>query len=218
MASALDSHARRRLAELGLATIVPKHGLQVLGQLLSGEHAQVGILPITWDTWQARLGSAFPLLRDVLQTESAPEPSAAATQPELLQQLAAVAAEARPGLLLTYVQGEVARVLGLDASHLPDIQTGFSDMGMDSLMAVDLKNRLQSSIGKPLTSTVTFNYPTIEALARYLSEEVFALTIPAQLQQNTAAEQEKFATTIAEIKQLSEDELIAKIAERFEKR
>jgi hypothetical protein len=45
------------------------------------------------------------------------------------------------------------------------------DMGMDSLMAVELKGRLERSLGVPLPSTLTFNYPTIEALASYLLSE-----------------------------------------------
>ena len=44
-------------------------------------------------------------------------------------------------------------------------------MGMDSLMAVELKGRLERSLGVPLPSTLTFNYPTIKALTDYLLSE-----------------------------------------------
>jgi hypothetical protein len=42
-------------------------------------------------------------------------------------------------------------------------------MGMDSLMSVELKGRLEKASGRTLTSTLTFNYPTVRALASYLS-------------------------------------------------
>ena len=45
-------------------------------------------------------------------------------------------------------------------------------------MAVELRNRLQSGVGRPLPSTLTFEYPTIEALTTYLATEVFGLERP----------------------------------------
>ena len=46
-------------------------------------------------------------------------------------------------------------------------------MGMDSLMAVDLKSRLEKTLGCELPSTLTFNYPTIDAIAGFLIEDIF---------------------------------------------
>jgi hypothetical protein len=53
----------------------------------------------------------------------------------------------------------------------PDPQQGFFHMGMDSLMAVQLKSRLENRLGKSLPNTLIFNYPTIESMAGYLAEE-----------------------------------------------
>ena len=44
-------------------------------------------------------------------------------------------------------------------------------MGLDSLMAIELRNRLTSLLGRPLSATLTFNYPTVEALAAFLVAE-----------------------------------------------
>jgi hypothetical protein len=52
-------------------------------------------------------------------------------------------------------------------------------MGLDSLMSVELKSLLETSVGHPLPSTLTFNYPTIADLARYLDENALAERRPA---------------------------------------
>jgi myxalamid-type polyketide synthase MxaB len=52
------------------------------------------------------------------------------------------------------------------------LQKGLVEMGIDSLMAVDLKNRLQNNLEKTLPATLIFDYPTIESLIRYIGQKV----------------------------------------------
>ncbi len=61
----------------------------------------------------------------------------------------------------------VVATLG-DAGSRPGIDVGMFDLGMDSLMAVELKRRLEAGTGLGLPSTLTFNYPTIRAMSSYL--------------------------------------------------
>jgi acyl carrier protein len=77
-------------------------------------------------------------------------------------------------LVLEHVRGEVASVLGLESTRV-DVEQGLFDMGMDSLMAVDLKTRLETAVGQRLASTLTFNYPTVSALTAYLADQVLGL-------------------------------------------
>jgi acyl carrier protein len=53
-----------------------------------------------------------------------------------------------------------------------DPQLGFTDLGMDSLMAVELSNRLRTSLDCPVSAAIAFDYPTIEALADYFDETI----------------------------------------------
>jgi acyl carrier protein len=59
-------------------------------------------------------------------------------------------------------------VLGLDAGTPVDPKTPLKDLGLDSLMAVELRNALTRSIGRPLSATLLFDYPTLAALTAHL--------------------------------------------------
>jgi hypothetical protein len=87
-------------------------------------------------------------------------------------------------------------------------------MGMDSLMSVDLKSRLEASVGQPLPTTLTFNYPSVSAIAEYLTAQVLrteaplpgaapARTAPAPMAPAGAADE------------LSEDELASLLAAKL---
>ena len=75
------------------------------------------------------------------------------------RRLAEAPASEREAVLLAYVREQVAAVLGLDPSHPPSDKTGLTDMGMDSLMAVELRNRLQGGLDCNLPSTLMFEHP-----------------------------------------------------------
>jgi acyl carrier protein len=95
-------------------------------------------------------------------------PQSAADSP-LLAQLEELAEGERMAMLTRHLQGELQQILFL--SELPDPTTGFFDFGMDSLMAVELKNRLQRQVaGKiVLENTLIFDFPDIPKLSGYLA-------------------------------------------------
>ena len=78
----------------------------------------------------------------------------------------------RRALLIRHVRDEVAHVMGVPPSQPIDVRRGLFEMGMDSLMALDLKNRLRSSIGLDVPPTVVFEFPNIEAIAGFLAEQL----------------------------------------------
>ncbi|NEQ95268.1 MAG: acyltransferase domain-containing protein [Cyanothece sp. SIO2G6] len=75
--------------------------------------------------------------------------------------------------LIQYLQEELARVLERDLiEELPDPEAGFVSLGIDSLMAMDLKRRVEANLHCKLSPTLAFNYPTIRAVAIYLIQHV----------------------------------------------
>jgi acyl carrier protein len=82
-------------------------------------------------------------------------------------------------------------VLGLDPAHRLDPQQGLREIGMDSLMAVELRNRLQSSLGRALPSTIAFDHPTPGDLSAHLGTLVLE---PVATPEATLEEDDDLAT------------------------
>lgn len=75
----------------------------------------------------------------------------------------------RHEMILGLVQEEMAGVLGVAAEQI-ELDLGFFELGMDSKMAVEFGQRLQTAIGRELPMTVLFDYPNAVSLAAHLSE------------------------------------------------
>ncbi|WP_337178716.1 acyl carrier protein, partial [Hydrogenophaga borbori] len=71
------------------------------------------------------------------------------------------------------------QVLGLDAGTAIDPRRALKDIGLDSLMAVELRNALTRSIGQPLSATLLFDYPNLDALNAYLMRALGLEDAPA---------------------------------------
>ena len=60
-----------------------------------------------------------------------------------------------------------------------NLRRGLFDLGMDSLMSVELKSRLEATVGQPLPTTLTFKYPTVAVLTDFLARELGVETVAA---------------------------------------
>jgi acyl carrier protein len=78
---------------------------------------------------------------------------------------------ALPDALPGHVAAVVAKTLGMPAAEL-DPERGFFDLGMDSVMALAVRTRLEDDLGLELASTLTFEYSTVADLADYLRSQL----------------------------------------------
>jgi acyl carrier protein len=111
-------------------------------------------------------GLIRPRLRQV--TASIEDPSSLRTR------LAAMPAEARRAAIEEIVRREVTVVLGFGSSDTIGADQPLRDMGFDSLMAVELRNRLSALAGTTLPAMLALNHPSIAALSKKLAEDYFA--------------------------------------------
>jgi hypothetical protein len=75
-------------------------------------------------------------------------------------------------------------------------------MGLDSLMAVEFRNRLVVSLKRPLTATLLFDYPNLGRLADYLEER------DASQQPGTPVKEDSFAETLDSLTDAQAEELL----------
>ncbi|MFF9772007.1 type I polyketide synthase [Streptomyces sp. NPDC014636] len=90
----------------------------------------------------------------------------------LAARLVGLTSQEQEALLLDFVRGHVAMVLGHAGIAKVGAETAFKDSGFDSLTSVELRNRLRGATGLKLAATIVFDYPNPLALARYLHREV----------------------------------------------
>ena len=134
-----------------------------------------------------------------------PEP-AEVKDNDFLKALATIPVTQRKAALVDYLKAAVAEVLKLPPSEPINVRQGFTELGLDSLMAVDLKSRLEAGFGKTLSATLAFNYPDISSLSDYLAKEVIDLAAAGQ---PTAEQSVTVAEQTTELETLSEHELAA---------
>ncbi|MFE7563351.1 SDR family NAD(P)-dependent oxidoreductase, partial [Kitasatospora sp. NPDC057500] len=92
--------------------------------------------------------------------------------PALGEQLAGLTPTERHQHVLTLVRRQVAVILGIDNPAGIDATRGFLDQGLDSLTAVELRNRLHTATAVRLPATTVFDHPTPNALTQYLLDQL----------------------------------------------
>jgi acyl transferase domain-containing protein/acyl carrier protein len=174
--------ARDWLDRVGVRTMAADTGLDVLVRLLSTSGQRVAA-DVDWDRFleiytARRVRPFFDRVR--------PSPPSGLTVPASLPAETRLAAEiiARGPIagrrdLLRFVTGEVTAVLNLEASNPPAPHQGFFSIGFDSLMALELKNRISRALAVVVPATLAFDYPNIHDLSEYLARDVLHLDAAA---------------------------------------
>jgi acyl transferase domain-containing protein/acyl carrier protein len=166
--------ARSQLARIGIRSLDPTAALSALERyLVAGEDATVAVADVDWARLQEfyTLGRPRTLLANLLA--GAPAVDAAAPPiAEPREAWAELPADERQDRFMMQLQGVVAQVLGLPDGALPDVDTGFFRLGMDSLMAIELRDRLSQEFGTRLAATLAFDHPTVRMLTAHFAEQV----------------------------------------------
>jgi hypothetical protein len=182
---ASSSSIQDRMERQGLMPLEPTQAHQALSQVLA-IGVSAAIVDADWQQMGRSFAGAYPPLLAGLLVKTIPTNG----EISLLHQLRETPEAARATVISLYLQKELQQVLRM--AELPQVNTGFFDLGMDSLMAVELRNRLQFACGDAfkLTNTLAFDYPTIAQLSQHLAERLSAQeSIGAREKKQRASEQ-----------------------------
>ena len=156
------------LTRMGVAGLEPEGAIAALESLLGAGWTQATVANVDWSVFKQLYEARGT--RPFLEQMEGSKPQTQAQQPaEIIGQLEATPERDRHALLSAYLQAEVAKVLKL--SQLPDPQVGLFDLGMDSLMSIELVNLVRSQLQMDLSMLEILQANNITALATLLLKQ-----------------------------------------------
>ncbi|BBJ38683.1 hypothetical protein SSPO_014010 [Streptomyces antimycoticus] len=181
MTGHLDDADLARMARSGIAPVSNEQALTLLDTALTIDHPT--LVPARFDLaalrTRAAAGPLPPVLRRLVHV---PTKAARNTGTSSLSgRLAGLSTEEQDRLIGELVRDQVATVLAHPAPEAIELGRAFQDLGFDSLTALDLRNRLNAATGTRIPATAIFDYPTPDALVRFLRERLVGSAVETPL-------------------------------------
>ncbi|MEQ1503158.1 MAG: SDR family NAD(P)-dependent oxidoreductase, partial [Myxococcota bacterium] len=164
LAGAVDPVIRRGWAAEGIVPVAPGIAASAVLRLAAGDRSEWLVAPFDWAKWRGSRPGTH-LVDELVAVDGDADATSAVGATALVGQVRAAPTGARRAMVVDHVQQVASRVLGYGPGKRLGTRDGFFDAGMDSLMAMDLRERLQTAIGAPLSATLAFDHPTVEAVA-----------------------------------------------------
>ena len=168
---AVSRETAQRLERLGLKAMSLADTLDALDELMASEAVQIGVAEVEWKSLLRSMAARTPARYSGLVADSGGEKVGASTGSGVHDILEADAA-ALPSLLEAYIRDLLARAMGTSPARI-DIQQSLRNLGLDSLIAVEVRNRINTDLGMnvPLAKFMQGD-SSISALAAYAAERL----------------------------------------------
>ncbi|WP_019601482.1 type I polyketide synthase [Teredinibacter turnerae] len=213
MAARLAADTGNKMAAAGLRTFDVAEGMEAMCALMQqppvSNGMSVGAVKVDWPVFLQKFpGAATAPLFHAYRQEHLGDKH---TRGGMLAQLQAVPVGERRELLISQVVSILVDILRLPSTEKVSLDQGFFDSGMDSLMSLEFRQRLEREFDITLAPTVAFNYPTVGELIGYLCSEVLELSFDES--DDEAVEEEHDELALAD--DLSEDDLAALLEQQL---
>jgi acyl transferase domain-containing protein len=157
----------RRWEALGVQRLTPERAVDALEHLLRSGTGHAAVVAFAGSARDGRL-STDPFLSEIVASRAGKAAQTPQTDSLMAKWRAAPPAQRR-AVLMAHVRAQIGAALGVSAGTRVEDRQSLGEVGLDSLMAVEIRNALGASVGRPLPATLLFDYPTIDALTGYLS-------------------------------------------------
>jgi len=208
-----------RFQSVGMRSLPVDGALAALAYLLETGAAQKTVVDMDWSIFRPIFEAKRkrPLLENLaaLPKETEPVKTREEKRHALLQEIEQASPIERKPLLHDYIRTQVAEILGFRSPDRVDPRQGFFRMGIDSIMTVQLRNRLETSLELSLPPTIAFEYPTVDSLADFIAGMILKPEVSA-IQSECTPEKQDLSNVDNSGEQLSEEELVALLAQRLE--
>ncbi|MFC4534993.1 SDR family NAD(P)-dependent oxidoreductase [Sphaerisporangium dianthi] len=215
---AVEAGGVARLATRGMPPLRPDVAIELLDQAVDGGYPHLAAAAFDWAEFgRAGLGpSLLGLLEGFVSTDGAGSASVRGAVRDAV--VAAGGAGERLDILRRFLLEQVSTVLGRSEKGL-DTSVPLQELGFDSLMAMELRTRLEAGLDIRLSATVVYTYPTVEALAAGLLDRLGVVPgapvqaapgTPVQAAPGTPAEQD------GDLAGLDDDELAALLSQELD--
>lgn len=184
-----------RLQMQGYKMIPLEEGLDILAYLIKNQQqGQIGVFPMDWAKYTERLRYINPVFEYVCVNK----------QPILkeinwLDELSGVLPAERRAVLTERLRAVIRKVIGVAVNTRIEESKSLFDLGLDSLMAVEIKNILEGHFNQSLRSTLLFDYPTLEGLIKHLEENISILNISSDEIQTTNVDEKVFDSHVSDM-------------------
>lgn len=207
MAVAVTGRGTDGWAERGLLWLDPARAFAQMARLLRDGASHALIVAVNWERMLARLpqGLERDFFRAVTPAARRAAVPATRTRPTAIADTWHAAPSTQwPSLVQTHVLSRARQVLGVDDDFMIAPARALKDVGLDSLMAVELRNVLTRSLGRSLPATLLFDYPSLDALTGFLVKTLSL--VPEQSMAATAPLAQHTADAHADIAALSDED------------
>lgn len=195
---------------MGVKNILPEQALIALKYIIEQDIKQIGVFSINFQQWQRFYPkwAKLPLFSELTQ-----QTLDKVTENDLSNILSTLeSGSAKRQALEEYISNQIAQILRLPKERL-DTNKAFQDLGVDSLMALEIRNRLENNLAIVLPATLIWLCPNISSLVPYVAQKM-----GIELENNVLEEKRQETTdNINQIKEMSELEAEASLLEELDK-
>ncbi len=168
-----ENQLRNRMAHSGMGALTPENGVAALARLLEHPRPNIAFMKVDPQQWRNMLPqfAANPYVSELLTAEGKSESTQSTMDSGIRRAFDAANAIEKVDILESHVRSLLEQILKLPSERI-ERDAPFSSLGMDSLMGLELRNRLTRSLGIDLPNTLIFAYPTLSALMDHLVERL----------------------------------------------